>query len=329
MQLKSICSLRKQISWPSYHIVYEWEDVLCDVLGVPIDETGFLKYKFDRFVKKVGYKLRCNPFRILHRADGFQFIFEMSAMTMPHNMNRKEIIPAIIDFHVSKEQLGRFQKAYCYNPIVLISSREAYEVLRQSDLEFKYRHFPLSLPDHYAPPPVPFEKKWDLVLMGRQDPFLMECLSIYCKRNPDFVYVYRESVGESFPYKTNKGEFVANVATRESYIELIRQSRIGFYTTPGIGEDEDRTKGFSQVTPRFLELIACGCNVLARFPENEDTRFFELSSFCDSIQSYEQFEFAMEAARHNVPDLVRYAAYLKNHYTSSRAQLLAKIMSSF
>ena len=53
------------------------------------------------------------------------------------------------------------------------------------------------------------------------------------------------------------------LASRDGYLDSMKKSRIALYATPGIDGGEKRTNGFSQVTPRFLEMVASGCNIIA------------------------------------------------------------------
>ncbi len=49
-----------------------------------------------------------------------------------------------------------------------------------------------------------------------------------------------------------------------SYINLLRASKISFYSTPGIDGGEKRTGGFNPVTPRYLELLSAQCQLLGK-----------------------------------------------------------------
>ena len=180
---------------------------------------------------------------------------------------------------------------------------------------------PLTLPDKYRlNPDVPIEKTYDLVLVGRQNPVLLDWLRKY-EKSHSITYVYRGeiSAGE-FPYYTNRGEYVGNINTREDYFSLLRKSKVAFYTTPGMDGGDKRTNGFSQVTPRFLEELSCGCNVIARYKENSDTDFFELDKMITNVNSYNEFAMAMQQALVTTPDLRKYAEYLDKHYTSTLAK---------
>ena len=106
----------------------------------------------------------------------------------------------------------------------------------------------------------------------------------------------------------------------------MKKAKCAFYTTPGI-DSEKVTYGFNQITPRFLELLASGCHIIARYVDNADSRYYEVGSFCKSIENYEQFESSLDYARNNDVDIRKYAEYLEKHYTSVRAKQIHQILS--
>ena len=88
-----------------------------------------------------------------------------------------------------------------------------------------------------------YEKKYDVILIGRQNPVLKDFLDQYKKTHPDLTI-----------FIPSKQE----LASRDGYLDSMKKSRIALYATPGIDGGEKRTNGFSQVTPRFLEMVASG-----------------------------------------------------------------------
>jgi len=314
---------RKIDNWPSQDSVYEWEDYLLKGLnGSRFTYSTDMERYFNRFVERTNW----NIFSLFSQ-NCYEFQWEMEVRLKNSSYNRSNLIPSIIDFHLSKDQLEDFLSAYRNNLFILISSLEAFDFLKENSFPKKIYHFPLSIADCYRiNPTTQFEKEYDLVLVGRQNPVLEEYLKKYTDKNNDFVYVHRTLKGNNFDYYTSKGEFLGNINSRKGYIELIRKSKIGFYSTPGIDGGEERTKGFNQVTPRFLELIAFGCHIIARYKDNPDTDFYQLNDFCPSINTYEEFEKEMDKALKNTVDMKKYSDYLENHYTSERVELLKEIL---
>lgn len=108
----------------------------------------------------------------------------------------------------------------------------------------------------------------------------------------------------------------------------MQKAKAALYATPGIDGEEIRTNGFSQVTPRFFELISSGCHILARYEANPDTEYYELETIAKSITTYQQFEEELDFARLEIVDMAKYATYLKKHYTSERSKKLKEIIKT-
>jgi hypothetical protein len=111
-------------------------------------------------------------------------------------------------------------------------------------------------------------------------------------------------------------------------MRLQSQGRVTLYGVQGYLDGP--TKGFYHMTPHFLEIIACGCQVIARYPtgaEGIDAQYYEFDRFSPSVQTYEAFEAAMDRALRTAVDARAYAAYLQKHYTSSRVRDLKKLLS--
>lgn len=315
MIIKKIITTRSYQKKPSYDIIYEWEDVFQSILKIPFSFEKRYNYYFNRIpFLSYFFKLRNLAFSI----------------EMVPNIRSKvfNIIPQIVDFYFKKgKEMDRFYHCYKNLPLIIFSSREVYDYIKNLYPNMNIAHLALSISDIYSiTPSTKFEKYYDLVLMGRQNPILEDYLNRYVQENPDFIYVYRKQIGNDFCYYTSKGELVGKINSRKDYINLMRKAKVGLYATPGIDGGEKRTNGFSQVTPRFLEYIACGCHVVARYCNNSDTDYYELNSICPSIETYEDFENRMEYCLNNPVDMIFYSDYLSKHYTSVRAKQLQEII---
>ena len=125
------------------------------------------------------------------------------------------------------------------------------------------------------------EKKYDIVLTGRQDPLLYSFFKEYVKQHPNVTYVKRGQDLENDTLKTqeyylNCKERIGTVESREDFMKLQAMGRATLYGVQGYHEGE--TKGFYHMTPHFLEIIACGCHVLCHYPmgkEGVDARYYE------------------------------------------------------
>lgn len=319
-----IISTRKYNNWPSYDLVFEWEDTISNKLNIPLYYETEVQSIINKITKRIGYN---GCFALLNNKKKLFLQFEMTAKKQSDIYNRKNIIPIIIDFYLSKDELCDFKKSHNKNPLILISSAEVISFLDKSDINIKYFHLPLSIPDKYQFNPNVLDiKEYDIVLAGRQNPVLEDFFNEYISNNKHITYVYRKMHDNRFYYYTNNDKLLGEFSTRSEYISLLQKSRIGLYATPGIDGGDDRTKGFNQVTPRFLELLSAGCHILARYPKNEDTDFYKLSEFSPNIDSYDKFKDQMDYALNNPIETDKYISYLKKHYTSSRIDLLNQII---
>lgn len=320
MKIEKVATTRNFLDWPSNDLVYEWEDVFSDSLKVSL---YYIKEGiYNKFVKRIPFINKVLP------SNQNIFIYEMIPATHHHLWNKKNVLPCIIDFYLTKNILNKFYSSYKNNPVVFISSKEAYLFLKENNCPLNIMHLPLSISDKYKiTSETRFDKKYDLLMMGRQNPILEDFTYKYAEKHKDFLYVYRKLVNKQFLYYTSKGECIGDINTRERYMQLMQQSRCGLYSTPGIDGGEKRTNGFNQVTPRFLELVVSGCHVIARYKTNADTDFYQLNEFSPSVETYEEFENLMDNARSNDVDMGKYAAYLSKHYTSERVESLQTLIN--
>lgn len=331
-QIKKIITARDYGTWPSFDLVYEWEDIMTVYLNAPLLHEKILNrnrlcshlpptFQDVSFVRTL---LSC----IL--SNKVVFLYEMGINDRKPQHNNPYIVPCIIDFFLKeKEELIEFYLKYSKNRVVLISSREVYDFLRSVNCPINIKHLPLSISDRYKiHSSTHYEKCYDVALMGRQNPVLEQYVKQYALTHPNFVYVYRILKDGAFNYYTSDGKTVGNIRTREQYMNLMRRSRVGLYSTPGIDGGESRTNGFNQVTPRFLELIACGCHIIARYEKNSDTEYYEIDNFSPSVSSYEEFEGLMDDALKKDVDMEVYSNYLSKHYTSVRCEKLKQIIEN-
>lgn len=325
MKIEQILTKRKWEHNYAYDLVYEWEDVFASTLQLPlVDEIELINNRYVKLIPLLSTALQTNK---------VSFEFEMESIGCHWFTNRKKnIIPFIIDYYPQEKGIygyDMFNFLYKKHPAVFVSSAEVYEHLKSlgSRIKVNIYHVGLSLSDKYwLSPNTTFIKEYDLVLFGRQSPVLMNYLEEYKRSHQDFLYVYNKRINGQLLYYTSDGELLDDINTREKYISLMKKAKCAFYTTPGI-DSEKVTYGFNQITPRFLELIAAGCHIIARYANNADAHFYEVDSFCESINNYSQFEEALDFARKNEVDIPKYAAYLEKHYTSVRAKQVEKILS--
>jgi hypothetical protein len=322
---------RRQVS---QQIVYEWEDELASSLSLRLKKSPLPKNRpeannslvystFKRWDSKI-FKGRLNY--LLNQLKAYKandsFYFEMYPKYYRNFSNSKKVIPIIVDFW-DRNKVAEFNSFYQNCPCLLVTSLEVLHFLKRRGNRNKLVYFPLSLPTKYKLiPDQVFEKKFDIVLAGRVNHVLMSFLKKYERIHPEIEYVFRDGKNEDACYRSNQCGELGKIQSRSDYFNLIRAGRISFYSTPGMDGGETRTNGFNPVTPRFFELLAAGCHILARYPNTAETSFFRMDAICPSINTFEKFEYQLDNALQSSQPIKRNAEYLKDHYTENRIDRL-------
>ena len=304
-------------------IIYEWEDEISREMGIPVlPYPSFYRYTNHFHI----HSSLIGPIK-----DTFRFIINGRDYDEP--MNSKQIIPCIIDFFERDEQLQEFYSKHSRNKLVLVSSPFDYQYLKEKKCPINIGLFAYSLSDKYAITNQKVDKKYDIVLTGRQDPLLYSFFKEYVNKHPEVTYVKRGQDLENDEKKTkgyymNSKDFVGSIETRDEFINLQAQGRVTLYGVQGYIPN-NFTTGFYHMTPHFLEIIACGCHVLLHYPsgvDGTDAKYYEFEKFSPSIETYEAFESAMDKALSSDVDYNMYTTYLKKHYTSTRVKELQELL---
>lgn len=318
----NIISKRNFHDGGAHHIVYLWEDCFSKMLDAKIISRN----KYLIFIDKLLTKFDLNILGQFNIMRGFYF--SMVELGKSDMFNSKYTIPCIVDFYLQENKFNEFFHSHSRNQLVLISSLEVFEKLQKTKYFniVKYKHLPLSLPDKYRiNPDSKFEKIYDLILLGRQDPVLEIFVRKYENFHPDFHYLYRSADNGGFSYFDSKAGFLFNSNNHDDYMKLTSNGRVSLYSTRGLMEES--ANGYNQVTPRFLELISSGCHVIMRYPENADTQYYKLSQFGPSCDTYELFEKLMDKYLKTEVDMNFYTNYLVDHYTSKRVKLFQQYIA--
>lgn len=323
-KLTRIQSQRAYANYPSFKIVYEWEDILAKQLSLIIQKENKIKIKFFRRFEKYGLTNLYHSF-ILNSDLKIRFV--MQAGTKKLCILDCNTIPVIIDFWLEEKDLQEFYEAYKYCPLVLVTSAEVFEFLKSNNCPLIIEHWPLSYPDIYKMDIDKVKnKKYDFCIFGRPNPFFVRLLDEYCEKHPDFTYIHSTGTEKNRVFVDHNGNVVLKDTGRQSYLDMISKTKISCYTTPGIDESKKITGRFNQVTPRLFEMLTNGCSVIGHYPDNADTRFYELKSLIPNVDNYNEFEQALDALRTKPLDFSQIASYMNKHYTSTRGTMLTEIL---
>lgn len=327
-RFKGIKTRRNIGSSPSWKIVFEWEDIITKTLGTKLYFDNPLLTKY---IYPIINKLKISNFiHMLYPQKDIYIKFESIAKPKKLIQLNKNCIPAIIDFWLKDSQLQDFFSAYKNVPLLLVTNREVYDKLKQNNCPLNYEHWPLSLPDYYSLNSDIWDmKQFDLCLFGRNSPFFIRLLDEYCKSHPNFSYIHRIGDNSKLIYVTNKGEIICEDKGRDSYINLIRKTRVSCYCTPGIDEAKVGSNSYNQVTPRLFEMLCNCCKVIGHYPNSSDVLWYDLQNIVPNVENYEEFEKCLDEMLCNPFDFVGVQKFMSKHYTSTRASMLRDILSKY
>lgn len=331
LPLAELYTTRHTQCQPWYQIVWEWEDDIAAVLGLTMRDCPPLR--LDQVAGYLPIAPLLQQLPKYRNAPAVAYVMGLSPRRRFSFYNSPRIVPWIIDYFLPDDALPRFEQQFSRCPLVLVSSREAYERLQSLGCRLPIRHCALSISDRYhLDADKSFDKQVDLFVAGRLNKVLDTFLLRYVDEHPDFEYVGIKTTTDGGIYDrhfvSSHGRDFGSGNTREEYLNMLRASRSALYATPGIDTDQSRARGYNQVTPRFLEYLACGCHVIARYTDNPDTRYYDLSRFSPSVNNYEQFAALLDKARNEPADMAERAQYLMQHYTSRRAEELRQILTT-
>lgn len=321
MRIEQIFSFRKFDHRVFYDIVYQWEDIIASTLGINV-----VCPKSDKPLHGKMLTITKNMRSLIFRKK--TLVFHMNAFCEDNFYNHPNVIPYIIDFWVDEESIVEFESAYSNNPVVLISSKEVYDYLKDHGTKIKIAYCPLSIPDGNVKESFSTPKDIDICVVGRTNPVLKKWVHQYVETHPDTIFVSRKDENGKCRFVDTKGNCVIESNSRESYNLLLQRSKCTLYSTPGTDGDRPETNGFSPVTPRFLEFLSNGCHVLTRYSENSDTKYYEFDKYWKSMQTYEMFEEELDRLRATPIDEDFYQEYLSKHKTSYIANIITDVMNS-
>lgn len=326
LELKKIYSMNS--SQPSWLIVNEWEKIIATKLNIPIINekkiSKFIKFRLDKYdLSKLYSIISLNNFKSCGK---LRLRYIMTANKKTSCFIDKNTIPIFIDFWITEDDLPLFYKVNKHVPLIIVTNREIYNLLKRNNCPIPFEHWPLSWPDTY-PLAKHFYKKYEFGIFGRTNPYFERLLNEYSKKYPDFSYIKSDGDINNRKYITNKGEFIANDTGRNSYFKIIQQTKISCYSTPGIDEGKKISSHYNQVTPRLFEMLSNSCHVIGHYPLSDDVKWYNLQSIVPNVNSYEEFERVLNSFRNTEFNVDKINCYLKQHLTSNRIKILKAILA--
>lgn len=299
---RCIVSNRGHSDWPSWQMVYEWEDILSKSLDAEI--MGYDAWELSR--AEEGH------------TGGYELCFLQLASTLDRFPCHGRFVPVVMD--VWRKDIEHFIQQIAQLELVFVTSLEAFRILQDRGCR-QVAYLPYSFPDQYLLEELP-EKDVDIIQFGRTNPVLDDYMQQLLQRFPDLNYVTTvHHQGTLFFHSSRFGLLEAS-DTRSRFMAMLRRSTISLVSTAGMDGSRD-TGGFDPVSPRFYESIGCFCRLIGRFPETEEFELLGLNTIAERVDSYQQFEGLVSGYLGQAFDRKQeYQTFIRQHTTSSRAVLL-------
>ena len=296
MKIKSILSLRASNDMVYSDLIYEWEDDYSEKLNVPIvSHCKFIK-RLQNALFIIANKTHLDTGlqridRLISRNKHKVLVFTLYPKTFFSSFSSSNKIPFIIDFDYGVD-LKTFYKVYQNCDIVIISSRVAYEYLKNNNCPLNIKHVPLSIKSNLKVQRIDMKDREYDIFIARQNPVLMEYLKRYEQKHPDIHYIIRKwdngALYSGNAYYSNKKGRLGEFSDRNAYFGLLANSKVAFYSTTG--SDTPNTRFMNHVTPALLEYLTAGCYIMIRWYDTPDSEFFNLSHYFENVKTYESFE---------------------------------------
>jgi len=321
MAINGIVSMRKIEHWASWDVVYEWEDIFSEVLGIPI------VCERNSIIRKI-LKVLFYHFKIVNRLVSFSATKENWNLTWVMNAENLGLytktgnIPIFLDATASTIQ--NVIRATCKLPLFFVTCYEYYTLLKKAGCKNVY-FMPLSISDKNIC--IKAKKTIDVLQFGRKNKVLHKYMLKYCKAHPKVEYVYQKNDGSLTYTSTIRGQ-IGKFDARQEYLDMMASAKVSLVSSPGCDGSKDFGNGIDFISPRFYESIACRCHLIGRYTSNKETEMIGLSKVCPNVKTYEEFsnmiKFFLNCSGEQTTDE---KLFLENNCTSKRAKYIYQILA--
>ena len=282
-----ILSERKHNQWASQQVIYEWEDDISRELNWPIRSM----WRFGN-VSKYCRKINCKFISKNSKKRQFEYSPQNSTYHLYFVMNAsryeefvfENAIPIFMDFSEDMLQQIRYATEKC--PVFWVTCKHIYDGLKAIGAS-NVRYMPFSIStslQHIQQRP----KTIDVIQIGRKNEYLHKWMLDYCEQNPSVEYVYHNIGKNSLGYISTTRGNIGEIVSRESYIELLSQSKVSIVSSPG-ADGSSRFGNIDFITPRFYESAALKFHLIGRYSDMEEVKITGLDRICPNIRSQDEF----------------------------------------
>ena len=330
-----ILSAKKWLDYYPLQVVYEWEDILSEQLGIAIDYDNQEKINsiFNNTINQYAQKvirrsfLRNfidSSFNYLKRKRQGEFMISFLLNPIPisnHYMYQDNVIVILLD--VFPDKIDLIPKWF-KNKLIFVTNIEVMDYFKGHKILSRLRYIPLSISDKYYDHDIP-AKEIDVLQMGRQNKVLHEWMIHLTTKYPEIEYVYSKKENDNYVYfSTTRGQLNQATNTREQFMDFLGRAKVSLLSSPGIDSDEtNRTGGFNFVTPRFYESAVKYCYMIARYPDNPDFLINNVKDVCERPADYNEFEnLVLTMVKTPFNKKYKYDAFIRQHLTSTVANTI-------
>lgn len=318
MNKHELISQRSHQQWPSWFVVYEWEDIISEVLGFEIRKDANIVIRKIRYYGWRQYKWFS---KFSYNDRDWSLIWVMNSKYLGEYTYRGAI-PIFLDTPLYT--LNEVYKATRNLPCFWVTCYDFY--LRLINMGAKNAYYmPLSISDQHISKDLP-RKTIDVLQFGRKNKYLHDWMLQYCEEHPETEYVYQTDNGTLSYVSTTRGD-LGKFDSRDNYIGMLKNSKVSLVSSPGYDHTRD-FGGIDFITPRFYESIACYCYLIGRYTENQETNLLNLKTLCPNIIDYQNFNETLTNIL-NRKNFVFYDCYQKffaQNCTSQRAEEIMHVL---
>lgn len=315
MKFKRIYTKRNIESWPSWQIVYEWEDFFEKEFNVKL--KGFSRtYNYiiqnilsNKIVRIINYLLS------IFQTQRYDLAFLMNINEAKYFAGRRNFIPIIID--IWPKDIDDFVCMFRQSEFVYVNSYEIYDILKKTQLKNSIKYMPYTISDKWYSEKNAMNKTIDIIQIGRKNCVLHEYALKLCEKHPHIEYVYQKQIDNELHYYSTKSKDIGVFNDRKDYMSLLQKAKISLVSSSGMDNSRD-TGGVNPVTTRFYESAINYCHMVGRYPDNTDFKLNKVSDVCSKTNSIEDFEvnILLKLAEDNVILINKYRTFIKEHLTS-------------
>lgn len=313
--LNRIISLKGSTRYYFFQTVYEWEDAIHKVLGLPITRMNPLRKLYYQHRDCSGFSL----YNDLSKDNYLAFVMNVDSAKLYAGYS---CVPVFLD--VFTDTAPKLVEVTRNCQIFFVCSQNMYLHLKHDYGCANVRFIPQPVSDLLVER-APVKKQFDVVQFGRSNRKLHEWMLRYVEEYPNIEYIYRKEGWKSTGYySTQKGE-IGSVKTRRQFLGMLGATKVCLVSARGKDELEG-DKGYDFITPRIYEAAAAKCQLIGRYSDNYDSECCGIRQVCSCPETYEEFRDALTDRLEHFDRLDGYQEFIAQNLASKRVREIMRMI---